>query len=129
MEAEKAQRDKEEAEEAQRTAEVEEARRKAEADEVAWKEAKKNKKAKVSTARWKQLELLSQHKVTVWITQAEEAQRASEAGEEAMPSGIAGYRKGKVPEKHVCMNCLHKGIECKWDEGGQSESELMIFFF
>ena len=43
------------------------------------------------------------------------AQRVSES--KAVPSGIAGYGKGKVLEKHVCTNCLRKGIECKWDEG------------
>ena len=32
---------------------------------------------------------------------------------EVAPSGITGYRKGKVPEKHVCTNCLRKGIKCK----------------
>ena len=41
-----------------------------------------------------------------------------EADEGAAPSGFVGYGKGKVPEKHVCMNCLRKGIECEWDEGG-----------
>ena len=51
----------------------------------------------------------------------------SEAGEETMPSGIAGYGKGKAPEKCVCMNCLRKGVECEWDEGGRGESKLMIF--
>ena len=70
-------------------------------------------------AAWqKQLELLLQHKVTAWIARAEEAQRVLEVGEEATPSGIAGYGKGKVLEKHVCTNCLCKGVECEWDEGG-----------
>ena len=69
-------------------------------------------------AWWKQLELLSQCKVAVCITQAEEARRVLEAGEEVTPSGIMGYRKGKALEKHICMNCLRKGIECEWDKGG-----------
>ena len=43
-------------------------------------------------------------------------------------SGIAGYGKGKVPEKHVCTNCLRKGVECEWDEGGQGKSEIYIYF-
>ena len=76
------------------------------------------KKAEALAVWQKQLELLSQRKVTAWIAQVEEAQRASEASEEAMLSGIAGYRKGKVPEKCVCMNCLRKGVKCEWDEGG-----------
>ena len=116
-EAEKAWREME-AEEAQRIAEVEEARQKAKADEAAWKEAEKKKKAEASAVWQKQLELLSQRKVAVQITRAEEAQRASEAGEEVTLSGIMGYGKGKVLEKHVCMNCLRKGVECEWDEGG-----------
>ena len=41
-----------------------------------------------------------------------------EVGGEATPSRIMGYRKGKAPEKCICMNCLRKGIECEWDEGG-----------
>ena len=114
-EAEKAQREAE-AEKAQRDVEVEEAQRNTEEEEAARKEAKKNKKAKVSVARWKQLELLSQHKVAVHIAWAEEAQRVSEAKE--TPSGIMGYGKGKVLEKRVCTNCLRKGVECEWDEGG-----------
>ena len=126
VEAEKAQRDTEaeeaqktaEAEEAQKTAEAEEAQRKAEEEEGAWKEAEKNKKAKASVAYHKQLELLSQCKVTAHIAQEEEAQRASEASGEASQSGITGYGKGKVPEKCICTNCLRKGIECKWDKGG-----------
>ena len=52
----------------------------------------------------------------------------SEAGEGVMLSGIMGYRKGKTPEKCMCMNCLCKGIKCKWDEGGRSESELIFSF-
>ena len=67
--------------------------------------------------RW-QLELLSQHKVAVRITQEEEAQGALEAGIVVLGSGILGYGKGKAPEKHMCVNCLQKGIECKWDKGG-----------
>ena len=96
---------------------------------MAQKEAKKNMKAEVSAAWWKQLELLSQRKVAVCIARAEEAQRVLEASEEVTPSRIAGYGKGKVPEKRVCMNCLQKGVECEWDEGGQGESELIFFFF
>ena len=41
-------------------------------------------------------------------------------------SRITGYRKGKAPEKRVCINCLRKGIECEWDEGGQGKSEKKI---
>ena len=74
-------------------------------------------KAQALAAQQKQLELLSQCKVTVQIAWAEEAWRVSEAGEETMPSRIAGYGKGKAPEKCVCMNCLRKGVECEWDEG------------
>ena len=148
MEAKKAQREVEakkawrdaEAEEAQRTAEAEaekqwrdaeaeEAWRKAEAEEAAWKDAEMKKKAKVSATQRKQLELLSQCKVTVQIAWEEEAQRVSEAGREAMPSRITGYRKGKVPEKQVCMNCLRRGIECKWDEGGQGKSKIVPSLF
>ena len=40
-----------------------------------------------------------------------------------------GYRKGKALEKHVCTNCLRKGIECEWDKGGQGKSEKLFFFF
>ena len=42
---------------------------------------------------------------------------------EATLSGITGYGKGKVLEKWVCINCLRKGVKCKWDEGGQGKSE------
>ena len=45
---------------------------------------------------------------------------------EVTPSGIAGYGKGKVPEKCVCINCLRKGVKCKWDKGGQGKSEKKI---
>ena len=62
------------------------------------------------------------------IAQEEDAQRALEASEEVMLSGIAGYGKGKVLEKCICMNCLMKGIECEWDEGGQGKSEIFFFF-
>ena len=72
------------------------------------------------------MELLSQCKVAAHLAREEDAWRASEASEQAMPSGIAGYRKGKAPEKHVCMNCLRKGIECEWVKGGQGKSK--IFF-
>ena len=100
-----------------------------EAAEEAQKEAEKTKKAKASVARQKQLELLSQHKVAARITQEEEAQRVSEADEGAAPSGIAGYGKGKAPEKHVCTSCLRKGVECEWDEGGRGKSEVYIYIF
>ena len=53
-----------------------------------------------------------------------EAQRASEL--EVAPSGIMGYGKGKVLEKRVCTNCLRRGIECEWDEGGRGKSKLII---
>ena len=66
----------------------------------------------------KQLKLLSQCKVTVCIAQEEDARRESEAGEGVMQSGIMGYGKGKVLEKHICTNCLRKGVECEWDKGG-----------
>ena len=82
-----------------------------EAAEEARKDAEKAKKAKVSAARRKQLEPLFQHKVAARITWEEEARGASEANEGAAPSGIAGYRKGKVPEKRVCTSCLKKGME------------------
>ena len=85
--------------------------------------------AKASVAQQKQLELLLHRKVAACIAQEKEAQRASEASEGVMPSGIAGYRKGKVPEKCICTNCLRKGIKCKWDEGGQGNSEKLFFFF
>ena len=126
-EAEKAQRDVE-AKEAQRTVEVEEVQRKAEEEESARKEAKKQKKAKASLAWHKQLELLSQCKVAAWITQEEDAQSMLEAGGEASQSRIMGYGKGKVLEKHICMNCLRKGVKCEWNKGGQGESEELLFF-
>ena len=100
-----------------------------EAAEEARKDAEKAKKAKASAARWKQLELLSQHKVAACIAWEKEAWRALEADEGAMPSGIVGYRKGKAPEKHICTSCLRKGIECKWDEGGRGMSESIYYFF
>ena len=89
-----------------------------EAAEEAQKDAEKAKKAEASVARWKQLELLLQRKVAVRITREEEVQGVLEADEGAAPSGIAGYGKGKAPEKHVCTSCLKKGMECKWDKGG-----------
>ena len=49
------------------------------------------------------------------------------AGGGALGSGILGYRKGKAPEKRVCTNCLRKGIECEWDEGGQGKSGDFFF--
>ena len=76
----------------------------------------------------KQLELLLQCKVTTHLAWEEDAWRVSEAGEEAMPSRIAGYRKGMVPEKHICTNCLRKGVECEWDKGGRGKSEKIFFF-
>ena len=76
----------------------------------------------------KQLELLLQCKVATHLAWEEDARRVSEAGEEAMPSRIAGYRKGMVPEKHVCTNCLRKGVECEWDKGGRGKSEKFFFF-
>ena len=96
---------------------------------MARKDAKKSKKAEVLAAQWKQLELLVQHKVTVCIAWEEEARRVSEADEGAVPSRIAGYGKGKAPEKCGCTNCLRRGIECKWDEGGRGKSESFFFFF
>ena len=86
------------------------------------------KTAKVLVVQWKQLELLSQHKVTAWIAWEEEAWRASEAGEGAMSSGIVGNGKGKALEKRICMNCLRKGVECEWDEGGRGKSKILFFF-
>ena len=77
----------------------------------------------------KQLELLLQHKVAVHIAWEEDTWRASEASKGVMQSGIMGYRKGKAPEKNICTNCLRKGVECEWDEGGQGKSERYIFFF
>ena len=59
----------------------------------------------------------------------EEAWRVLEASEEAMPSGIAGYGKGKAPEKQVCMNCLRRGVKCEWDEGGQGKSDIIPSLF
>ena len=70
-------------------------------------------------AAWhKQLKQLLQRKVATWIAWEEAAQKALEASSKASGSRILGYRKGKAPEKHVCTNCLRKGIECEWDEGG-----------
>ena len=88
---------------------------------MAWKEAEKNQKAEASAAQRKQLELLSQHKITTHIAQVEEAWRVSEASEEVTPSRITGYGKGKVAEKHICMNCLRKYVKCEWDKGGRGE--------
>ena len=42
--------------------------------------------------------------------------------------GIEASGKGKAPEKHMCSHCLHKGIECEWDEGGRGESQKKLFF-
>ena len=53
------------------------------------------KKAEVSAIQRKQLELLSQCKVTVQIAQEEEARRASEASEGATSGGIMGTGKGR----------------------------------
>ena len=97
-----------------------------EAAEEAQKDAEKTKKAEVSAAQWKQLELLLQCKATVQIAWETEAQRASES--EAALSGIVGYGKGKVPEKRVCTSCLRKGVECKWDGGGQGKPKRFFFF-
>ena len=94
---------------------------------MARKDAEKNKKPEASVAWWKQLELLLQRKVAVHIAQEEEVWRVSES--KVVLSGIAGYRKGKVPEKCVCTNCLRKGIECEWDEGGRGKSEIYKIFF
>ena len=80
-----------------------------------------------SAAQCKQLKLLLQCKVTACIAREEDAQRVLKAGREASHSRISRYRKGKAPEKCVCMNCLRKGIECKWDEGGQGESYFILF--
>ena len=82
-------------------------------------EAEKKKKAEVSVAWCKQLKLLSQRKVTTRIAQEEDTWRVSEASGEGLQSTISGYGKGKVPEKCVCTNCVRKGVECKWDEGGR----------
>ena len=68
-------------------------------------------------AAWrKQLELLSQRKAAAQIAQEIEAWRVLES--EVALSGIVGYGKEKVLEKHVCTSCLRKGVECEWDEGG-----------
>ena len=67
--------------------------------EVAQMDTKKNKKAKASAAQRKQLELILQCKVTVWIAQEEEAWRVSES--KAAQSGMMGYGKGKAQEKRV----------------------------
>ena len=69
-------------------------------------------------AQQKQLEQLSQQKAAMRIAWEQEAQKASEASSRASGSGILGYRKGKALEKCICANCLRKGIECEWDEGG-----------
>ena len=108
---------------------MEEARQKAEEEERAQKEAKNQKKLEVSAAQCKQLQLLLQHKIAVHIAQEDDAWRVSEAGEGVMQSRIAGYGKGKAPEKHVCTNCLRKGIECEWDERGQGKSKRYFFLF
>ena len=109
--------------------EAEEAQRKAEEEEAVQKGAEKQKKAEVSVAWCKQLELLLQRKVTACIAQEEDAQRVSEASGEGSQSTILGYGKGKVLEKHVCMNCLRKGIECEWDEGGRGKSKGNIYIY
>ena len=56
-----------------------------------------------------------------------EAWRALES--KAALSGIAGYGKGKVLEKCVCTNCLRRGVECEWDEGGRGKSKKNFFFW
>ena len=131
-EAERVQREakaeKAEAKEAQRMAEVEEAQRRAEDEERVRRKAKRvpveaeKKKVETWAARKKQLELLSQRKAAACIAWEGEVLRALEADGEPLHSGIAGYGKGKVPEKRVCMNCLRKGIECEWGKGGYGES-------
>ena len=93
------------------------------------KESETEKKAKVSVAWRKQLELLLQRKVAAQIAQEEEIWRMLETGREVMQNGIVGYGKGKVLEKCICMNCLRKRIKCKWDEGRQGKSESHFFFF
>ena len=117
MEAEKSQRDAE-AKEAQKTVEAEEAQRKAKEEEAAWKEDEKNKKAEALAAWCKQLELLLQCKVAAHIAWEEDAWRVLEASGEGLQSAISGYGKGKAPEKRMCTNCLRKGVEYEWDEGG-----------
>ena len=126
MEAKKARRDVEaeeawkaaevEAEKQWREVEAEETQRRGEAEEIAQKDAEKKKKAEASVTQRKQLELLSQCKVAARIAWEMEAWRALES--KAVLSGIAGYGKGKMLEKHVCTNCLRRGVECEWDEGG-----------
>ena len=59
------------------------------------------------SAAWrKQLKQPLQHKITARIAWEEEAWRVSEASIIALGSRISGYRKGKAPEKHMCMHCL-----------------------
>ena len=106
-EAEKAQREAE-AKEAQRMVEAEEAQKRAEDEEraqeeaeKAWVEDEKKRKAVAWALRNKQLEELSQGKVTMHIAQEEDAQRALEDNGEPSHSGIAGYGKGKAPEKCI----------------------------
>ena len=79
-------------------------------------------------AQCKQLEQLLQCKVAAWITWEEATQRALEASGKVLGSVISGYGKGKALEKCMCTNCLRKGIECEWDEGGQGKSKMYFFF-
>ena len=49
-------------------------------------------------------------------------------GAKASGRGIKGYGKGKVPERWVCGQCICKGIECEWDEGGKGELDISLFW-
>ena len=115
-------------------AKAEEAQSRAKEEEHVWKEAKRvqaederRKKVEASAMQPKQLEQLLQWKVATSLTQEQEALRASEASGRVSGGGILGYGKGKALEKQVGTNCLRKGIECEWDDGGRGESKNYFF--
>ena len=58
--------------------------------------------------------------------EATELRTVEVGGSRGSKSGIWGHSKGKALEKRVCRQCICKGIECKWEEGGKGESELLL---
>ena len=61
-------------------------------------------------------------KIEEWKTQEEAVWRLAEV--RGSGSWVHVQDKRKVPEKQVCRQCLHKSIECEWEEGGKGKSEL-----
>ena len=91
-------------------------------EEEAWKAQEAERKWREAEAEKAQREVEAKK---AWRdAEAKEAQRTAEAEEAQRTAG-----KGKVPEKQVCMNCLRRGIEWKWDEGGQGKSKIIPSLF